>query len=135
MRRQSAGGTHYLHPTNMTDGVWSDQARCRQTDGQVPYRGRFDRSEAKANITANLKQPWRDGGTSSPLLQNGPFHNVQLTGSTDSHYYLPHTSRKSRPSELQGSDALLCDTDVSYFIMTINHNNNDVRESIVFSPM
>lgn len=41
----------------MTDGVWSEQARCRQTDRQVPYRGRFDRLEAMANIVGNLKQP------------------------------------------------------------------------------
>lgn len=108
-----------MHPTNMTDGVWSEQARWRLADR---YRPTGARLTGCSRITGpNPNHPpldsrrtggWRGGAhRPSTTRKNRPFHNVQVAGSADSHYYLPHTGRTSRPRELRAPDALLCDTD------------------------
>lgn len=78
---------------------------------QVGGKGKYNAEPKTTSFTTQRSGGFLRRRHILQLLQNRPFHNFQLAGSTDSHYYLPHTSRKSRPSELQGSDALLCDTD------------------------
>lgn len=79
---------------------------------QVGGKGEYCTEPKITSFDTQRTTGWRDGAhpPTTPKQAISQFSTYGLNRQP----LLPHTNRRSRPSELRGSDALLCDTDVFY---------------------